>query len=288
MNSIKKKFILGTANFGLSYGIAKKVVKQNEIKTITSFVKKKIKILDTALKYRIPTKKINLINNFKIITKLGYVKEKNIENAVYKKILKSLKEYKIKSFEAILLHDSRILENKDGARYVSILKELKKKKLCKSIGVSIYEPNEIKLVLKYFKPDLIQAPLNLFDQRLVKSKWYKYLIKNKIKIHVRSVFLKKVLLLDNSEIPKYFKRWRKYFTKYHELCRSSKITKIQACLNYVFQFKDIQGIVLGVDNIFQLNEIMKTQIIKDKLLVSKISSLGIRKKEIIDPRSWKL
>ena len=82
--------------------------------------------------------------------------------------------------------------------------------------------------------------------------------------------------------------WRKYFTKYHELCRSSKITKIQACLNYVFQFKDIQGIVLGVDNIFQLNEIMKTQIIKDKLLVSKISSLGIRKKEIIDPRSWKL
>ena len=82
-----------------------------------------------------------------------------------------------------------MLNSKDGFKYTKVLKKLKKDNFCKSIGVSIYDPNELNIVFKIFKPDLIQAPLNLFDQRLVKSKWYNFLVKNKIKIFVRSIFL---------------------------------------------------------------------------------------------------
>ena len=160
--SIKEKnFILGTANFGRSYGLSKSVIKKKEIWEISNSIKKKIKIIDTALKYKIPKKKINLLNNFKIITKLGLENTKNIENSIFKKIQISLKSYGIKSFEAILLHDSNILKHRDGAKYVEVLKKLKKKKLCKLIGVSIYDPNEMKIILKFFKPDLVQAPYNI-------------------------------------------------------------------------------------------------------------------------------
>lgn len=288
MKSIRKKFILGTANFGTSYGLLQKVIKKKEIKHISHSIKENIKIIDTALKYRLPKQKINLIKDFKIITKLGSEKNLNIENSIFRKIRSSLKKYKKDSFEAVLLHDSNILYNKDAIKYVKILKKLKKNRLCKMIGVSIYEPNELKIILKFFKPDLIQAPLNLFDQRLVKSKWYKYLIKNKIKIHVRSIFLKNVLLTEHSTLPKYFIKWQNYFNKYEKFCTKNKISKLEACLNYVFQFKDIQGIVLGVDNIGQLNEIMNVKFIRNKQFLSKLNFLSVKNKKIIDPRIWKI
>ena len=71
MPLLQNKLILGTANFGRSYGISKKVVKKKEINKITKNFKNKIKFIDTALNYRIPRNKINLIKNFKIITKIN-------------------------------------------------------------------------------------------------------------------------------------------------------------------------------------------------------------------------
>ena len=290
MPLLQNKLILGTANFGRSYGISKKVVKKKEINKITKNFKSKIEFIDTALKYRIPKNKINLIKNFKIITKINFENRSNIKSIIEKKIIESLKNFKAKSFEAILLHDTRILNkhNTNSVEYVQILEKLKRNKLCKNIGVSIYDPNELKIVLKYFKPDIIQAPLNIFDQRLIKSTWFKYLLKNNIKIHIRSIFLKKILLIDSKELPKYFYKWKKIFYKYEDFCKSNNLLKIEACLNFVLQFKHVKGIVIGVDNIKQLDEITKIKKIKNKYIMSQLNSFSLNNKKIIDPRAWKL
>ena len=55
---MKHNFILGTANFGFSYGFSKSLVEQKEISKINKSYNN-IKIIDTALKYKIPQKKLN-------------------------------------------------------------------------------------------------------------------------------------------------------------------------------------------------------------------------------------
>lgn len=286
MKIIHNKLILGTANFGKAYGITKKVVKKNEIKKICNLIDKKKNLVDTAIKYDLPKNKSRILNNFKIITKVDFTKKKNIQKFILNKIKISLKNYNLKSFDTILLHNSKILKDHKATEYISVLKNLKKLRYCKSIGVSIYEPDEIGLIIKHFKPDIIQIPFNIFDQRIAKSKWLRYLIKNNINVHVRSIFLQKILLLDAENRPKYFKRWVKFFLNFEKICKKYKLSKIQVCLNYVFQFKFIKGVVVGVDSADQLKQIMTAKIIKNKNIFKELESLSNNSLKLIDPRKW--
>ena len=47
-------------------------------------------------------------------------------------------------------------------------KKLKEKKLVKKIGITIYNPEELDMVYEKLKPDIVQFPYNIFDQRLKK------------------------------------------------------------------------------------------------------------------------
>ena len=43
--------------------------------------------------------------------------------------------------------------------------------MTKKIGVSVYSKKEIDGLLKKFTPDIIQLPINLLDQRLIKNNY---------------------------------------------------------------------------------------------------------------------
>ena len=59
----------------------------------------------------------------------------------------------------MLFHNVDDLKTIEGKELLSILKDLKNKKLIKNIGVSIYDRNEINISLMYFKPEVIQFRL---------------------------------------------------------------------------------------------------------------------------------
>ena len=84
---------------------------------------------------------------------------------------------------------------------------LKSEGLVKRIGVSVYDAAEIDGVLEIFRPDVVQLPLNIFDQRLIQSGHIKALQSAGIEIHARSAFLQGILLSERSALPDYFKRF---------------------------------------------------------------------------------
>ena len=74
------------------------------------------------------------------------------------------------------------------------INKLQSKGFLEKIGASIYSNNEIKYLLKNYKMSIIQLPSNIFDRRLKNLGWEKILKKNKIEIHVRSIFLQGLFL----------------------------------------------------------------------------------------------
>ena len=56
-------------------------------------------------------------------------------------------------------------------------------------------------ILKIFKPDIIQCPINIFDNRLTKNNFLKRFSDKGIEIHARSIFLQGLLLQDGNKIP---------------------------------------------------------------------------------------
>ena len=81
--------------------------------------------------------------------------------------------------------------------------------------------------------------------------------KKKIEIHIRSIFLQGLLLINENKIPKKFLKWHLLFKNWHTWTKDKKISSLKACINYVFSFKEIDKIIIGVNNLKQIKQIFE-------------------------------
>ncbi len=280
-----KKFVLGTANFSMKYGIKNKksFLKKNSInKILKELVKSKILFIDTAKAYGKTEKNLGNFNlkKFKIITKINYIKKGfNTKEEIFK----SLNNLKVKKLYGVLIHNTKILKNSNGKRVYRDLINLKKKGFIKKIGYSINSPKELSSYFKKFKPDIIQTPLNVFDQRILNSGWMSKLLSKKTEIHIRSIFLQGLLLIKKNKMPKKFLVYKKDFNKWHSWLKENKMSQLEGCLNFASYQKQVSKVVIGVDSVNQLKKILHTKIKNEKL---NFSILETNKSKLINPRLW--
>ena len=287
---MKNEIILGSANFNQIYGITKNFIKKKEIKrSFNLALKNNIRIIDTSPFYNKSEKIIGLLNNdkFKIISKIPKIprniKKKNIKKWVKLKVSNSLKNLKIKKFECLLLHNVDSLLSKNGNEIYKNIKNMKTIGLTNKIGISIYDFNILDKILKKFKFDLIQAPFNILDQRLVTTGWLKKLKKRKIKVYVRSIFLQGILLLKHNQLPEKLKKLNKNLIIWENWLKKNKFKPLQVCISFVLNQRQLDGIVVGYNNKNQLNQILKQKKMKSSF---SIPNLNIRNRKLIDPRKW--
>jgi len=287
---MKNKIILGSANFNQIYGIKKNFIKKKEIKkSFKLALKNNIKIIDTSPLYNKSEKIIGLLNNnkFKIISKIPKIpqniKKKNIKKWLKLKAINSLKNLKIKKFECLLLHRVDSLLSENGNEIYKNIKNMKTIGLTNKIGISIYDFNILDKILRKFKFDLIQAPFNILDQRLVTTGWLKKLKKRKIKVYARSIFLQGILLLKHNQLPEKLKKLNKNLIIWENWLKKNNLSALQVCLSFVLNQRQLDGIIVGYNNKNQLNQILKQKKMKSSF---SIPNLNISNRKLIDPRAW--
>ena len=282
------RIVLGTAQLGMSYGFQNfKRIRKKEINKIEKLIlKSKVKYLDTAIAYSksenaIGSSKLNKLN---IVTKIKLPSKKQVDinKFIMKRISASLQKLKVKNIYGILIHDTQDLFGNKGQILLSSLQNLKKRKIVKYIGVSIYKPEELKKLWKFWKPDLVQAPFNVLDQRLSDSGWLDRLKKNKIKVFVRSCFLQGLLLSDLHP-KKNSKKFKKIFNKFYFWCKANKISRQKACIDFIRQYKKIDFIIVGFNNYLQIKEILNIFKAKKHKIPKIFMSNNLN---LIDPRRW--
>ena len=283
------KLVIGTAQLGMNYGLfnSKKINLKNFKKIEELVLKSKIKFIDTASSYGSSQNIIgnSKLKNLDIITKIKMPKKNiNIRSWLNKEILKLLKKLKIKKIYGVLVHDSKDLLGKYGKEYLNCLLEFKKKKIIKKVGVSIYSPNEIKKIWKFWKPDIVQFPFNPLDTRILDSGWIDIFKRFKIKTYARSIFLQGILV--NNYIPlKLNKKFKIPLFKFNNWCRLNKISNIEACLYFAKQFNKFDYLIIGFNSYIHLQEII--DVYKKKIVkIPKI--FGFNNLNLIDPRKWNL
>ena len=285
------KLTLGTAQFGLDYGVANaigQVDKDETIKILTFAKQEGIDTLDTAIEYGDSEKRLGQagIGSWNIITKLpeARVEHSDINYWVNSQINNSLLRLNVLSVYGILLHRPLQLLEKNGPQLWNSLKGLKERSVVKKIGFSVYGPDELeKLWNARFIPDIVQAPYNIFDQRLKDSGWLSKLNDNKIEVHTRSVFLQGLLLMPSDKRPKYFSKWNNLFNEWDLWLKTNNISGLEAALNFALSEYLIDKIIVGVDNKTQLSEVISASK-KYTLCVPKI--LNTTDEKLINPSLW--
>ena len=244
--------ILGTAQFGMDYGVSNTSgqVSFDDVKDILLFANSVgITTLDTAHSYGQSESTLGLLNSdtFKIITKLPKYPGNSVpvKQWVFNAINQS--QYKLKKYplDAVLVHHSEDLLSSPGNSLISALLQAKESNLVKQIGISIYEPHEL-IDYQYLDClDIVQAPMNAVDSRVITSDLLGQLDTHSCQLHLRSCFLQGLLIMNPTNIPSRLSKYRPLLESWHIWCSDNKITPLQACLNYVKQRAPQSDIVVG-------------------------------------------
>lgn len=290
------KLGLGTVQFGTDYGISNKLgqTSADEVRKILEFAAGHgIRYLDTAPAYgtseAVLGEHLSPSHQFRIVTKTSKITKSQITADDVQSVLdtfrRSLEQLKQTSVYGLLVHHPDDLLNDGGDRLMLELESLKAQGLVKKIGVSIYGQEEIDKLFKKYSLDLIQIPLNVFDQRLLRNGYLRSLKNQGIEIHVRSVFLQGILLMSEEELPPHLSGFIPYLRRYREVNEKLGISPLQAAIGFVDQLLEVDSILVGVNNLDQLVEIVTAT---DRIFNSKyLREFVIEDTSLINPSLWR-
>ena len=284
------KLALGTAQFGLSYGVANQngqVDLEAGRKIVRMAAASGIDTIDTAIAYGESEQRLGEIGvgDFKIITKLPAIPAEcvNIPAWVSQNLTASLQRMGLSKLDGVLLHQPSQLLEKRGQEIYDALLQVQSAGLVNKIGVSIYEPKELADLMSRFSIDIVQAPFSILDQRLRTSGWLDKLAQLNVELHVRSIFLQGLLLMNKTNRPQKFDRWNTFWIQWHTYLMTSGYSALRACLAFVLSEKKIHRIVVGFESLTQLEECLRAT---NEDLTSSVPIPTCDDVELADPRGW--
>ena len=283
-SKLKKRIILGSANFTQKYGANQIKIKSRDIKNILKLAKNNnINKIDTAEDY-LKDKKIfkNISKTFKFSSKILLdIKWTSLEFCQMR-LEKHLNKLNNKKIQTLLIHNEKILFSKNGKKIFKNLENLKKKKYFQKIGLSIYSTDCLDYIVSNFDINVVQCPYNILDKRILTSGWFDKLKNKKIETHIRSIFLQGLLVNQSVYKKQYFKKWQNKLSNWFVWLENNNISPIDYCLSDIM-YNDFDNIIIGINSFDNLKEIINFK----KIDVKKLLNLKINDLKLIDPRRWK-
>ncbi|WP_241673220.1 aldo/keto reductase [Lacisediminimonas profundi] len=284
-----KRLALGTVQFGLPYGIANKSGQPGSetIREILETARRAgVDTLDTAIAYGDSERRLGLagVGEWKVISKLPAFPDGADATAwVRESVETSLSRLRLDRLDGLLLHQPGVLLGPHGKAVHECLRQLKQESKIGKIGISVYGPEELDAILPAYPVDLVQAPFNIVDRRLLASGWLDKMHKSGIEIHVRSIFLQGLLLMSCAERPAKFQRWNTLWQKWDEWLHATGLSPLRACLGFALAHPQVSRVIVGVESPLQLVEILEAAAAPGPLPPP---LLGSEDPDLINPSRW--
>ena len=284
------QLVLGTAQFGLKYGISNTEGKVSgiELDTILNFARNNGLPLDTAPAYGDAETVIGNFfraspgNKVPIFTKLS---PDVTSNEVESQVMNSIAALGVQVLDICLVHSFQ--SYLDDPKVISELIRLKKKGTISKIGFSLYYPREAVLLVEKAVPiDIIQVPYSVFDQRF--EEVFDLVLSKNIEIHARSVFLQGLFFLPDQKLSVQFPSIMGRVEKLKNIAKMHLLSLADVLLGFVALNTRISAVVIGVQNFENLKENWSAFNAADKLWHSmdKLRKLNLDDERVLLPFLW--
>lgn len=285
------KIILGTAQFGLNYGInnLKGQISEAEAFKILDYARSAaIQTLDTAMHYG---NALEVIGNyhaqrnhhFDVISKF----QEKPNFSLVGHIQQTLERLRIASLEGLLCHSFDFYSQNN--LLIEGLISLKKEGIIKKMGVSIYNEKQLHFLIEGTIPvDIIQLPYNLLDNYAIKGHLIHKATQKGIEIHTRSAFLQGLFFKSTTSLPSKIQPLKPYLEILQTISNQSKIPMHQLALNYALTNEDIHKVVIGIDSLEQLKynlSAVKPSLFS-KNLINTLHQIKVEEQALLQPVNW--
>jgi len=281
------KIILGTAQFGMIYGVNNQIGKireSNAIEILEYAFSNGINEFDTASNYgnseKIVGKFLGLKKGIKISSKISYSNLSLLEQTN-----NSLKNLRIEKLDKLIFHSFEIY--KKFQHQIPEFTSLYKGILFEKIGISTYTNKEIHDTLNDEYIDCIQTPYNLLDNSSLRNDIFLKIKSNKKEIDVRSIFLQGLFFKKINDLKGNLNLLKEPLIELNKLSIDFGFSIEEMAIGYVNQKSIINKILIGVDSLSQLKRNIKIFEIKlPDQLIDKIDNIKVLNTTMLNPSNW--
>lgn len=258
---------LGTVQLGLAYGIANVIGKPDESNSteLLRFAEQQgINCFDTASGYgdseivlgnffkKHPNAERQIVTKFKLDGEVAST-EQELEKTIRLQLEQSLIRLGVKRIPIYLLHQADDL-HRHQKRIVAVLDRLIREGLIGMAGVSVYTSADLDCMLRYDLFQATQIPINIVDQRLIKSGHIERLRANHIIVFARSIYLQGLFFMSPENLPSNLTLAAPWIRQLQQMAINEHMSIAQMALSYVRDLPGITSLVIGSETIEQLAE----------------------------------
>ena len=282
------RLALGTVQFGLDYGVSNTAGRcpPDEVARILGMARRRgIDLLDTAPAYGAAETTLGALADdarpFRLVTKTTRPALGNVRAGM----ALSLQQLGRSAVYGLLVHDADELLGPAGFEIEREMRALRSEGRVSKIGVSVYTGSQIDDVLSRFEPDLIQLPINVLDQRLVRGGQLKRLKDRGVEIHARSIFLQGLLLMQPEKLPAHLVGATSVLTRYRAAAQGAGLSPLAAALAFAHGIAEIDYVVAGVCSVAEFEEVAAAA---DASRGAELpwSDFAVQEEALINPSLW--
>ena len=277
-----EKLGLGTVQFGQAYGIsnqAGQVPKKEAAAILDRAAKAGIRLLDTAANYGEAEDILATLETapFRVVTKTI-----NLSHGLDRLIARARQSAQSLKADTLLVHTAGDLRGAEGEALWSALCKLKDEGVFRKIGISAYVADDPAALEDKFRPDVMQLPFSVLDQRLLADGTLARLKERGVEVHARSLFLQGLLFMK--ELPAKLRHATPHFVRTRETLADANITPLTAALGFALSRPEIAFGLVGVTSRKELEEIIAAA----KMPLPRLdwSSFALKDELVLTPSLW--
>ena len=292
------KLCLGTAQFGLAYGVTNnlgKVSIHEAREIVEDAAMAGFGWVDTAQGYGDSESVLGEVgaarHGLQIIDKIDIGKQRTFISEDVEaweiSLQKSLKALRCNKLDTLLLHRSDCLKWERADLLKEWLADVRNRGTARRIGVSIYDTDELIGLDREFL-DVIQLPASIYDQRALRHPLVLELSESGTAIHCRSVLLQGLVISPIEAWPSWVcDQSQQRHRQLEEYASSREQSLIEVALGFIKSQSIVEAAVIGVCNATQLKEVIDTWSCARCEVSNYWDRWASNDIALIDPRRWK-
>jgi aryl-alcohol dehydrogenase-like predicted oxidoreductase len=295
VSEISGRLVLGTAQIGMRYGISNKTGKPDPAsadRLLDTAWKAGMRYLDTAQNYGDSESIIgewhrkNPDQRFSVVTKIDPSLDPADSEVLRQALDGSAARLGVRP-AAILLHDPALATELNG-RVRASLEAAQNAGEAGAIGLSVYTPAEFSAAISSPLIDIIQAPLNVFDTRILDEGLLDRAISCGKRVFIRSVFLQGFLTLRPDTLPDKMLFAANSLKEWNDVCQALGRDAFPTALKFVQQLTTDANLVIGCETVDQLTANLAAFDEPDlsETDIAAIATMAPAPERLINPALW--
>ncbi|HEY8615715.1 bifunctional regulator KidO [Phenylobacterium sp.] len=167
-----------------------------------------------------------------------------------------LQRLSVDRVDTILAPSATDLFSTNGPIVWDRLRALRDSGLCRKIGVSVYASDDPIGLTRRFKPDVVQAPASLLDQRLLVDGTLAALAEMGVEVQLRSIFLNGLLFLPPDRAPSHLKAAAGRISRARRLIAEGRSDPLQAALGFALSRPEASTVLVGVASAAEMSAVV--------------------------------